>query len=289
VPYLDQVLEQAQAIGGEVAEAVEPVRRWRARANALNAELDGVREQYERTRTELITDLARGAVDLPGTAQMVAGLEAWMYDSPASKVVVAAVAQAHQHAGTALQVAAQPTFEALQALCAAAVQESVKLHAGLPQGVTTIEAAVAAGEDGPARWRRLTELERTFMQAHGLATTLRNAGLVAGPPHRIGDADRALVRTRFKFPERLPRGWEGKAVPLLLGSAAAAGAEPGLYGWADAHARQLAYERTAGRRSMHALEGAPMPVFEPMPLEELARMLPVIEASAAAAVPRLPQ
>lgn len=248
--YLDQALEQAQALGGPVAEAYRPVLAWREQAGVLNAQLESARAAGERDHAALVREVAEGL----GLAQVPArAVNPWEYDSPASKAVVAAVATCHAQVDAAARDTAPQVFAALQTLVDGVVGESVKLVAGLPGNVVDNETAFRHGPTHFGSWMRCGELVDVWLQAHALAEVLRLAGWVAGPEHRHKSALRPMGFTRFRHPSRLPAGWSAQPEPLKLGMAAASGAEPGLYDWAEAQARQAARDAREGRTDMHVM------------------------------------
>lgn len=283
--YLEQVLEQAGAIGGGVDEVLEPVRVYRRRADELNTKLAAARAGGERLAGGLVGELAEGRLtDFAELAGRQAEASAWVHDSPASRRVVEAVAAAHRLADAAAVATAPQLFEALQEMCSRVVQESVRLTAQMPGAVVDAESALLAADGVGAAWRRLTVLAAGWVRVHQLAETLRTAGWIPGPPHRHKSALRPGVWTRFRHPELLHRGWAEQPEPLLLGMAAAAGTEPGLWGWDFAEQQLAVHDRQMGR--MPAGGGSVVTTFASR--KEAALQMPVLEATAQANIASLP-
>lgn len=295
--YLTQVLEQAAVVGGPVDEVLEPVRVFRRRADELNARLDAARAASERQHGAVVTALAEGREsDLAVAAQHTAAAEAWAYDSPASKLVVEAVAECHRRAEYAMPALAPTLFAEMQALCAAVVAESVTATAKLPRDLSNVESVLRAGPDALGAWQRLDRLTEVFAQVHRLAELLRNSGWIPGPPTQHGGFDRPTGRTKYLHPELLSAEWAAQPPPLLLGTAAAVGAGPGLYDWEDARVRQVRYDRQAGRAGMHAPTSVTAEYLmeqeqpqQPMTLHELSYGgMQIAEANAQASVQHIP-
>jgi hypothetical protein len=228
VGYQEQLLEQASALGGDVAQALEPARQWQARAEQLNRQLDAARKAEEAEYAQHIeATVSTGKLPSPN------GFGTWTFDSPTSKLVVASVAQCHQRAGAAVRDAAPVIFKALVARAAGCVSESVRLTKGLPAEVVDERSAIRAGRgsaDHYAAWVRLGDLLEVFQACHELKNVLQRAGLIPGPSH-AKDRLAARVYEAYEVPHRLATMPPGTPLQRRLAAAEAAGAGPGLIDW----------------------------------------------------------
>lgn len=260
--YQDRVHQLAAAMAqwcpGPV-EALTAAREASARAVALDAALTELRRAGERDRAAAVAELAAGKLDPAKVPARLAGFEDWLFDSPASKALVAAVAASHEAASRLTVDAAPKVFTVLQAAAAAVVDRAVALAASLPAGVRDREAAYRAGQDAFTAWMAgRTQAER-LDALQELAGVMANAGWIAGPqyPGEGKEPHRGLMGVGpflvYADPERLPAGYASLPPELRLAAAAKAGAGPGLYGWDDAMARRRRY----GRRMGVELEWAP--------------------------------
>jgi hypothetical protein len=232
--YLEQALEQSAALGGEVGKALDPAREWLARADQLNRELEQARAAEEADYAKLVEQAAA-----TGKLPTLNGWGRWVYDSPSSKLVVAAVSVCHQKASTAAREAGPRIFEALQRRVKAVVDESAKLAATVPLGAVDETTALHAGNGDTKHhttWRKLRALVDDWTRCFELLATTQRATWVDGPTHPR-DRDQAVIFQRYLRPLSLPPGyWQGPG-ELRLAKAAATNAEPGMYPWADAVAR----------------------------------------------------
>jgi hypothetical protein len=232
--YFEDILKQSAALGGEIAEALEPARTYLAHADELNKQLDAARRADEAEYTRLVESAAS-----TGKLPAVNGHGKWIYDSPSSKLVVASVALCHTKASTAAREAVPRLFEALQRQVAGVVKESTSLVMSLPEGINSEMAALRAS-NGDQRhfktWSRLGELLAIWEACHELNRLLQKASFVPGPQHprdRLG----AKTYEAYKHPARLAEIKGPISAQRHLAAAVAVGAEPGLYSWPDATVR----------------------------------------------------
>jgi hypothetical protein len=230
----EDIFEAASRLGGDVAKALEPARQWQARADELNSQLKAARAAEEREYAAAVESTVKsGRLPTPN------GFGTWIYDSPASNLVVTSVATCHQNATAAATAAGPKLFEALQRHVSAIVAESIKLTMSLPERVNDEGAAIRAS-NGDRRhfqtWSRLSELIVAWEAAHHLNRLMMKAQWIPGPDH---PRDKLGARTymAYRHPLRLPTIKGPAGLQRHLAAAAAAGAEPGLYSWPDAVAR----------------------------------------------------
>lgn len=244
---IDQVVAMATEMGGAVAAVLKPAIAHQHRAERIDHRLRELRAVGERESGAVTRAIAEGELE-PDEAARPA--DTWVYDSRASKRLVAASAGARNLYETTVVRSAPQLFEALQQVCADVVAESVRLVAkSLPRDVSDREAAYSAGTDAFDAWMKLGRCVEVWVKAHRLARELRSAGFVEGPENNARVTRRADAYTLFLHPGRLVRGWWTAAMPeeLKLASAAASGAGPGLHSWPDAVHRLRLDDRRAGR------------------------------------------
>jgi hypothetical protein len=232
--YEQQIHEAALSLGGAIAAALKPARDWLARADELNKQLAAAREREEREYAQQV-EAAASTGKLPSPN----GFGTWSYDSPTSRLVVAAVAQCHVRAAGVARDAGRALFDALQRRVASIVDESVKLTKTLPPEVVDERSAMRASADGGkhfAAWLRLGELLAIWESCHELNRTMQRAHWCDGPGH-AKDRPGAWTFVAYKVPHRLATIPRGTPRERHLAAAVAAGCEPGLYGWDDAVAR----------------------------------------------------
>jgi hypothetical protein len=131
--YLETIFEAAERLGGDVDKQLKPARDLRARADELNRQPDQARSAEGNAYGELVEAIAAGRVP-PGEAAKAAGT--WIFDSQASKTIVAAVSVCHTEAAAVAREAGPRIFAALQRRVAGIVDESVKRSVELPRGST---------------------------------------------------------------------------------------------------------------------------------------------------------
>jgi hypothetical protein len=237
VGYVDEIFSKAAALGGEVAAALQPAHDLRERADEMSRQVASLRAGEEAQHARLVEAIASGA-SKPSEASKAAGT--WAFDSPASLVLVHASRACHVAADGAARSAGPELFAALQSRVQHVVAESVKRSVALPRGIDS-EAKALRHRNGTRSaldtWEALRGLVDTWTEAHELARVMQRAGWVPGPEHPR-DRDGARLFERYERPLSLPPGyWNRTAAELRLGIAAASGAGPGLYPWADAVAR----------------------------------------------------
>jgi hypothetical protein len=241
--YLETIFEAAERLGGDVDKQLKPARDFRARADELNRQLDQARSAEEKAYGELVEAIAAGRVP-PGEAAKAAGT--WIFDSQASRTIVAAVAACHQNAASAARAAGPAIFAALQRRVAGVVAESVKQSVALRRGIDS-EAKALRARNGDRKaldiWERLRELVDEWTACHELVRTMQLAQWVPGPSHPK-EFEGARLFERYQSPLSLPPGyWNRTSAELRLGVALAAGCSPGLYGWHDAVQRWQRLDR----------------------------------------------
>lgn len=240
--YQEDAIAQALALGGEVAKPLESALVWQRRADELNKQLENARRAEEREYSKFV----ESAIST-GKLPELNGYGRWAFDSPSSKLVVAAVAQCHGRAAAAARAAGPGLFGALQKRVADVVAESVKLTKSLPDHVIDERTAVRASADGGnhfAAWVRLGELLGVWEQCHELSRVTARAGWIAGPDH---PRDRLPARSYLAYgkPTQLATVPRGTPRERHLAAAQAAGAQPGLFDWSSAIQR---YERLDRRQ-----------------------------------------
>ena len=199
--YVEEIYERAAQLGGEVDKPLAEARAYLSRADELNKQLEAARKAEE-------TEYAKHVETAAATGKLPAlnGWGRWIYDSPASKLIVAAVPLCHSKASAAAREAGPRIFEALRARVAVVVAESAKLAATVPPGVVDEATALRAGKAhaalrrgrGCASW---STTGRVFRVARGM----QRAGWVDGPSHPR-DRDGAVVFQRYLRPLSLPPG-----------------------------------------------------------------------------------
>jgi hypothetical protein len=202
--YLETIFEAAERLGGDVDKQLKPARDLRARADELNRQPDQARSAEEKAYGELVEAIAAGRVP-PGEAAKAAGT--WIFDSQASKTIVAAVSVCHTEAAAVAREAGPRIFAALQRRVAGIVDESVKRSVELPRGVDSEAKALRANGDRKAldTWERLRALVDEWTGCHELPRTMQLAGWVPGPTHPR-DRDGARLIERYEKP-LLPAAW----------------------------------------------------------------------------------
>jgi len=237
---VDEIVALARKLGPAFAELVQPTVDLRARGFALSAQLEKLRKHEESNFPDLVDLVAAGKLDPEKVPSHTASLNAWVFDSPASKILHQAAGLAHAQADRALVAAVPALWQELARQAGGCVDESVSLVAKkLPRDVVNESTAFKSQDPQVAQtWHRLRALVDHWDKIHELAWSLMESSIVDGPPNSEPQVQRLPARwVKFMDPTRLVNGYQRQAPELKLASAKASGAGPGLYDWASATAR----------------------------------------------------
>jgi hypothetical protein len=237
MPYFDQALVLAEELG--LAGVFDKAREYQTRAAYLDETLKTLRASEERNRDAVVREVAAGKTSPEDIPARLPG--AWIFDSPASKTLIAACAAAANLAEHAAATAGPELFEALREMCAEVVSESARLAATLPPGVRDRERAYDAGVFG--EWQQLDRLALRWQQIQDLVDGMRRAGWVesfeaAGGGSVTPDRhlDRRVLYLQFLIPSRIPP-LAPLPRPLRLAACVRAQSGPGVFHARDAVAR----------------------------------------------------